>query len=61
MSVCSSCDGSGYVWRVPDSFNPFYAGGFNTARAMFKVPCIECRHGAKRPQSDDTAPTGSAK
>lgn len=36
---CTRCKGQGWYWRTPDGFNPFLAGGFNTARAMFKVTC----------------------
>ncbi len=42
MSKCSRCRGDGYFWRVPDGFNPFSAGGWATARAMWKVHCYEC-------------------
>lgn len=38
---CTRCKGQGWYWRTPDGFNPFLAGGFNTARAMYKVEC--CR------------------
>lgn len=33
------CQGKGWYWRTPDGFNPFLAGGFNTAKAMFKATC----------------------
>lgn len=36
---CTRCKGQGWYWRTPDGFNPFLAGGFSTARAMFKVTC----------------------
>lgn len=36
---CHDCGDYGFVWRVPDGFNPFAAGGWNTANAMYKVPC----------------------
>jgi hypothetical protein len=36
---CTRCKGQGWYWRTPDHFNPFLAGGFSTARAMFKVTC----------------------
>lgn len=36
---CEDCGDYGFVWRVPDGFNPFYAGGFRTADTMYKVPC----------------------
>lgn len=39
VSGCAHCEGRGFEWRVPNGFNPFSAGGFNTARAMSKVPC----------------------
>lgn len=39
---CKACDDTGFRWQVPDGFNPFSAGGWNTIRAMFKVPCREC-------------------
>lgn len=37
--VCERCDGKGWRHRVPDNFNPFSAGGWNTIRAMYRVPC----------------------
>jgi len=36
---CHRCEGKGWYWRVPEGFNPFLAGGFSTAREMYKVPC----------------------
>lgn len=40
--VCTRCDGKGWYWRTPDGFNPFLAGGFATARAMYRQPCGKC-------------------
>lgn len=37
--TCIRCKGLGWYWRTPDGFNPFLAGGFQTARAMYKVNC----------------------
>lgn len=39
MTPCTRCDGKGWYWRVPDGFNPFLAGGFSTARAMYRASC----------------------
>lgn len=36
---CLRCGGQGWYWRVPDGFNPFLAGGHQTARTMWKSPC----------------------
>lgn len=45
--MCDRCDGKGWYWRVPDGFNPFLAGGWSTARAMYRVPC-GCATGDRR-------------
>lgn len=37
--ACSECEGKGYRFRLPDGFNPFSAGGWNTINAMYRVPC----------------------
>lgn len=42
MGPCWQCRGDGFYWRVPDGFNPFYAGGFQTARTMERVHCFRC-------------------
>lgn len=34
--------GDGFYWRVPDGFNPFYAGAMAIARASEKVRCWRC-------------------
>lgn len=39
VDINCRCQGKGWYWRTPDGFNPFLAGGFNTARAMFKTRC----------------------
>lgn len=39
MGNCTRCKNIGWYWRTPDGFNPFLAGGFQTARAMYKVTC----------------------
>ena len=39
---CDRCEGKGYYWRTPEGFNPFLAGGFATARAMYRVECHRC-------------------
>ncbi|MCD4509758.1 hypothetical protein LQT97_00775 [Brucella pseudogrignonensis] len=48
---CERCEGKGWYFRVPDNFNPFLAGGFNTARAMYRVTCKCAR---------STRPTGGS-
>jgi len=40
--VCATCEGKGYRFRVPHGFNPFSAGAFRTANAMYPVPCRDC-------------------
>ena len=40
--TCWRCRGDGRFWRVPDGFNPFYAGAQTTAGAMVRVRCYEC-------------------
>lgn len=50
--VCWRCRGDGYFYRVPDGFNPFSAGGFQTANASYRVECYTC---------DDTGRTRAAK
>jgi hypothetical protein len=42
MTKCWRCRGDGYFYRVPDGFNPFSAGGWNTVRASYRVECYEC-------------------
>lgn len=39
--TCWRCRGDGYYWRVPDGFNPFYAGARMTARVSQKIQCRE--------------------
>lgn len=36
---CWKCDGKGWFWTTPVGFNPFLAGGFSTARAMYRALC----------------------
>lgn len=43
MTKCQRCQGDGYYWRVPDGFNPFLAGGFQTAAVSEKIKCWACR------------------
>ena len=40
---CWRCRGDGFFWRVPNGFNPFYAGAMATAAASRKVDCFECK------------------
>lgn len=40
--VCATCEGKGYRHRVPDGFNAFSAGGWNTINAMYRIPCGDC-------------------
>jgi hypothetical protein len=47
---CQRCEGKGWYFRVPDNFNPFLAGGFSTARAMYKVNCA-CSARTQPPES----------
>lgn len=42
VEVCWRCRGDGHFYRVPDGFNPFYAGGFQTANASYRVECYTC-------------------
>lgn len=39
---CWRCRGDGFFWRVPNGFNPFYAGAMQTAAVSRKVDCFEC-------------------
>ena len=41
--VCATCKGKGYQHRLPEGFNPFRAGGWNTINAMYRVPCRDCQ------------------
>lgn len=47
---CTRCKGLRWYWRTPDNFNPFLAGGFQTARAMYKVDC-NCAAAPPPPQT----------
>ena len=40
--ACERCRGDGFFYRVPNGFNPFYAGGFQTASAAYRVECYVC-------------------
>lgn len=40
---CFQCRGDGYYWRVPDGFNPFYAGAIQTAAVSERVRCWRCQ------------------
>lgn len=44
--TCERCEGQGWYFRVPDGFNPFLAGGFTTARTMYRVEC-NCEYRAR--------------
>ncbi len=37
--MCNNCEGKGWYFRCPDGFNPFLAGGWATALAMYRVIC----------------------
>lgn len=37
--ACERCGDQGWYWRTPEGFNPFLAGGFSTARAMYRAEC----------------------
>lgn len=54
---CWMCRGDGHFWRVPDGFNPFYAGAIQTASVSRKVHCYVCDGTgvALRPQPKDSA------
>lgn len=49
---CPRCKGAGWYWRTPQGFNPFLAGGFQTAKAMFKATC-DCVQPARSAPSFD--------
>lgn len=53
---CAACNGAGFRWRVPDSFNPFSAGGWNTIKAMYRVPCRDCSGNRERDPKVETKP-----
>lgn len=36
---CDNCEDRGWFWTTPYGFNPFRAGGFRTATAMYRMPC----------------------
>lgn len=53
MGDCWQCRGEGALWRVPDGFNPFSAGGWATARASYRVRCWRCEGTGRAMQSID--------
>lgn len=43
QTKCWRCRGDGYYFRVPDGFNPFYAGAIQTAAVSERVDCYPCK------------------
>lgn len=39
MAMCDRCHGKGYYFQVPKGFNPFEAGGWQTARVSQRISC----------------------
>lgn len=56
MGNCWQCRGDGYYFRVPDGFNPFYAGGFQAARVAEKVRCFRCDGTGRAVVADSSSP-----
>lgn len=58
MTGCTRCHGDGFYFTVPSGFNPFLAGGHQTACVAYKVKCWCAAAG---PSERSARPSGSPK